>query len=203
MRHYFLVLLAVIAAAYAVQFDIAPGGIRCFTDQFDKGEIISGNVNVQGLTQMQLQFWVDNPMKTRLHNTDDVSEGTFAFAADIEGQYDFCFIDSPRPGFPLNSNLQRRVSLSYTVQRDNKKNEGTKETLKPLEQKLKKIEDMTNDIREELRHHREREAEHRNSSETQNARVAYLTVFTVISLGVLSVAQIYYLRRFFQRKKLL
>ena len=39
-------------------------------------------------------------MKTRLHNTDDVSEGTFAFAADIEGQYDFCFIDSPRPGFP-------------------------------------------------------------------------------------------------------
>lgn len=58
MRNYFLVLLAVIAAAYAVQFDISPGGIRCFTDQFDKGEIISGNVNVQGLTQMQLQFWV-------------------------------------------------------------------------------------------------------------------------------------------------
>lgn len=125
-------------------------------------------------------------MKTRLHNTDDVSEGTFAFAADIEGQYDFCFIDSPRPGFPrmlwyliillgtlltqfdfvVNSNLQRRVSLSYTVQRDNKKSEGTKEALKPLEQKLKKIEDMTNDIREELRHHREREAEHRNANGT-------------------------------------
>lgn len=35
-------------------------------------------------------------------------------------------------------------------------------------------------------------------AETQNARVAYLTVFTVVSLGVLSVAQVYYLRRFFQ-----
>jgi len=35
-------------------------------------------------------------------------------------------------------------------------------------------------------------------AETQNARVAYLTVFTVISLGLLSVAQVYYLRRFFQ-----
>ncbi len=123
-------------------------------------------------------------MKTRLHNTDDVNEGTFAFAADIEGQYDFCFIDSPRPGFPrtaiyliiilgalltlfdfvVNSNLQRRVSLSYTVQRDNKKNDGAKESLKPLEQKLRKIEDMTNDIREELRHHREREAEHRDAN---------------------------------------
>jgi hypothetical protein len=35
-------------------------------------------------------------------------------------------------------------------------------------------------------------------AETQNARVAYLTVFTVVSLAVLSVAQVYYLRRFFQ-----
>ncbi len=35
-------------------------------------------------------------------------------------------------------------------------------------------------------------------AETQNARVAYLTVFTIISLGLLSVAQVYYLRRFFQ-----
>ncbi|MBZ3690973.1 emp24/gp25L/p24 family protein, partial [Pseudomonas aeruginosa] len=68
--------------------------------------------------------------------------------------------------FVVNSNLQRRVSLSYTVQRDNKKNDGAKESLKPLEQKLRKIEDMTNDIREELRHHREREAEHRDANGT-------------------------------------
>jgi len=66
----------------------------------------------------------------------------------------------------VNSNLQRRVTLSYTVQRNNKKTDGNKEVLKPLEQKLKKIEDMTNDIREELRHHREREAEHRNANGT-------------------------------------
>jgi hypothetical protein len=58
MRHYLLVLLAVISVTFAVQFDLSPGGIRCFTDQFDKGEIVSGNVNVQGITQMQLQFFV-------------------------------------------------------------------------------------------------------------------------------------------------
>lgn len=68
--------------------------------------------------------------------------------------------------FVVNSNLQRRVSLSYTVARDTKKNDGAKESLKPLEQKLRKIEDITNDIREELRHHREREAEHRDANGT-------------------------------------
>lgn len=52
------------------------------------------------------------------------------------------------------------------MQRDNKKDEGAKESLKPLEQKLRKVEDITNDIREELRHHREREAEHRDANGT-------------------------------------
>jgi len=78
-----------------------------------------------------------------------------------------------------------------------------KEKIEGVELELKKLEGAVEAIHENLLYLRSKEAEMRSVSETTNTRVAW---FSILSLGIcigVSVTQLWYLTRYFQKKKLI
>jgi hypothetical protein len=78
-----------------------------------------------------------------------------------------------------------------------------KEHLKPLELELRRIEDTVEMIQKDFEYMREREAVMRDTNESTFTRVSYLSLFSVGCLIALALWQLFYLKRYFTRKKLL
>ena len=104
---------------------------------------------------------------------------------------------------------------------------GKAEKLKPMELELRRLEDLAESIVNDFAYMRAREEEMRDTngiykelhnpstpsnlflplslahSESTNSRVLYFSMFSMLCLLFLAAWQIFYLRRFFQAKKLI
>ena len=77
------------------------------------------------------------------------------------------------------------------------------EHLSELEQELKKLEDEVSQIMEEMVYMRKREEAMRNTNESTNARVLWFSVFSVCVLLSTASWQVYHLKQYFHKKKLI
>jgi hypothetical protein len=78
-----------------------------------------------------------------------------------------------------------------------------KEHLKPLELELRRIEDTVEMIQKDFEYMREKEAVMRDTNESTFSRVSLLSFFSIFCLLALALWQLFYLKRYFTRKKLL
>lgn len=91
----------------------------------------------------------------------------------------------------------RRVKFWYKPEDDKKEFKApTKTGLKPLEAELQRIEQVALHVSAESDHQREREATHRDTSESLNSRVAWFSLLSLFSLFALAGAQVYYIQRY-------
>ncbi|KAF9342959.1 vesicle coat component, partial [Mortierella sp. AD094] len=77
------------------------------------------------------------------------------------------------------------------------------EKLKPMELELRKLEDLVRDILDNMEHLQAREERMRNTNESTNARVKFFSTLTMCVLVVLGLWQIFYLKQFFRKKRLI
>ena len=78
-----------------------------------------------------------------------------------------------------------------------------KDNLNTIAAELKRMEELTKEIHEEMLTMKQREMEMRDMNESTNARVAWFSVSSLLICVGLSAWQLFYLRSFFERKKLL
>ncbi|PIN20061.1 emp24/gp25L/p24 family of membrane trafficking protein [Handroanthus impetiginosus] len=144
---------------------------------------------------------VTSPYGNTLHQKENVSHGQFAFTTTEGGNYLACFwVDSHSPrGGDVSVNLDWKTGIAA---RD-WESVAKKEKIEGIELELRKLEGAVEAIHENLLYLKSREADMRIVSETTNARVAW---FSIMSLGVcilVSIAQIWHLKRYFHKKKLI
>lgn len=75
--------------------------------------------------------------------------------------------------------------------------------LEPVEADIRRARDFIEEIKGKIYYLQAREARFRNTNESTNERVKNFAYLTFISLFVLVIWQILYLRSFFQRKHLI
>lgn len=90
--------------------------------------------------------------------------------------------------------------------------------MKPMEMELRRLEDLAESIVNDFAYMRAREEEMRDTNgeknlevliivffvaESTNTRVLYFSIFSMCCLLFLAVWQLFYLRRYFQSKKLI
>lgn len=82
-------------------------------------------------------------------------------------------------------------------------NVAKQEHLDVLEVELKKLEDEVSQIMDEMEYMRHREESMRNTNESTNARVLWFSMFSVCVLLSTSAWQVYHLKQYFKKKKLI
>jgi hypothetical protein len=213
---------ACVECAGGVVFDVQPNAQRCLQEQIRKGVPVSGEYSVSAEEQQPVpvpgrgsrlprQFLVrftDATRGTELYKSETAA-GTFAFTPEHDGTLDMCFTDSTVGGGggwrakqhqPARSvALTMRQGVSAQAYADIAK----KEQLFPLGVELRRLEDDVWTIREEMIYQRRREEELRDVNELVNTRAAWFAVFALGVLGASTAWQLVYLKRFFQKKKLI
>ena len=108
-------------------------------------------------------------------------------------------------GATYHQGLARRISFDVLTGTETFDYEqlARKEHLKPVEINLRMMEDIVKSIHAEYVYYRNREVGMRGLTESTNSRITYIGLLSVFFMLAFSAGQIYYLRTFFVKKKLI
>ncbi|KAF8720892.1 hypothetical protein HU200_023291 [Digitaria exilis] len=202
-----LLLLAAALPAGALRFDLRSGHTKCISDEIKVGAMAVGKYHIVVPEDQQelpdshrISLRVTSPYGNSLHFAENVHSGNFAFTASEAGDYLACFwAPDHRPPTTVAFEFDWRTSVSARDWNAVAK-KGQVET---MELELTKLEDTIKSIHDEMFYLREREEEMQELNRRTNSRMAWLGF---LSLAIcLSVAglQLWHLKNFFERKKLL
>ncbi|CAL5084233.1 unnamed protein product [Urochloa decumbens] len=208
-----LVAFALLSAprpARALRFDLESGHTKCISDEIKVNSMAVGKYHVVGPDpnfpdaqlpeSHRISLRVTSPYGNSMHYAENVQSGHFAFTATEAGDYLACFwAPDHKPPVTIGFEFDWRSGVSAK----DWPSVAKKGKVDMMELELKKLEETIKNIHEEMFYLREREEEMQDLNRRTNSRMAWLGF---LSLGIcLSVAglQLWHLKTFFERKKLL
>ncbi|KAL7208776.1 hypothetical protein ACSBR1_030498 [Camellia fascicularis] len=199
-------LLLLLPTAEAIWLNLPSSGTKCVSEEIQNHVVVLADYGVVGDDAHRgalptISASVTSPFGNNLHRQENVTHGQFAFTTKEAGNYGACFwVDgNHQGGQDVPVSLEWRVGVNAkdweTVAR--------KEKIEGVELELMKLEGAVQAIHQNLIYLKDREAEMREVSERTNSRVAW---FSIMSLGVCIVVsglQLWHLKSFFRKKKLI
>ncbi|XP_057495270.1 transmembrane emp24 domain-containing protein p24delta3-like [Actinidia eriantha] len=189
----------------SIWLNLPATGTKCVSEEIHNNVVVLADYVVISEDHTQssptLSAKVTSPYGNNLHHLENVTHGQFAFTTKEAGNYLACFwVDGHHQGGgDVSVNLEWRIGIAAK----DWDSVARKEKIEGVEIQLRKLEGAVEAIHENLLYLKSREADMREVSESTNARVAW---FSIMSLGiciVVSVTQLWHLKRFFQKKKLI
>ncbi|CAI5479579.1 unnamed protein product [Closterium sp. Yama58-4] len=209
------VFTAVIAVAccqrgcLAVKFEVTAYS-KCLGEEIQEGTLVVGTYSIvkhdshgNRLDETgRVTAKVTSPYGHQLHWQDSVEEGHFGFTTKETGQYMACFwlpVDHPQEIHSVMVELEWKIGVAA-------KDWGKiakKDKLDGIALELRKLDEAVRSIRGEMAYFRKREADMRDLNEVTNSRVAWLSIVSLLVCVSLAALQLWHLKAFFERKKLL
>lgn len=193
----------------AVKFDVTAYS-KCLGEEIQEGTLVVGTYNVAKTDSHgkpisdpgRVTVKVTSPYGHQLHWLENVEEGHFGFTTKESGQYMACFwlpVDHPADQNEVQVELEWKIGVAA-------KDWGKiakKDKLDGIGLELRKLDEAVKSIREEMTFFRKRESEMRDLNEVTNSRVAWLSIVSLLVCVGLAALQLWHLKSFFERKKLL
>jgi len=188
----------------ALWLTLPSSGTKCVSQEIQTHVVVLADYyvvadNIEGHPLPTISAKVTSPYGNNLHNNENVTQGQFAFTATESGSYVACFWMSSKNLDGSSISLDWKTGISAK----DWDSVAKKEKIEGVELELRKLDGAVEAIHQNLIYLKNRESEMREVSEATNGRVAWLSI---MSLGVcvsVSVLQLWYLRRYFQKKKLI
>lgn len=175
---------------------LPPYGKQCFFEKLKKNDELAisyqvGSRDPNNAEQLKTSFYIGNPSGQILIKKNDVDHGDEIIKATVDGRYTYCFSNekSNRVDLDVSFNVHGVIYIDFDNPDDN-----------TLDYAIKKMSQLTSDVKAEQGYLVIRERTHRNTAESTNSRVKWWSVFQIIMVVANSIFQIYYLRRFFEVK---
>lgn len=185
----------------AVWLNLPSTGTKCVSEEIQNHVVVVGDyvvIDETGHGTPTVSAKVTSPYGNTVYHKENVTNGQFAFTTNEMGSYVACFwVEGNHQSATLNLDWKTGIAAKDwdTV--------AKKEHIEGVELELRKLEGAVEAIHENLIYLKNREAQMRVVSEKTNARVAW---FSIMSLGVGIVAslfQVWHLKHYFQKKKLI
>jgi len=189
----------------AIWLTLPSAGTKCVSEEIQNNVVVLSDYVVitddHSHPIPTISVKVTSPYGNNLHHQENVTHGQFAFTTKEAGNYLACFwLDGHHQGAgDVSVSLEWKTGIAAK----DWESVARKEKIEGVELELRKLEGAVEAIHENLLYLKSREAEMRVVSETTNARVAWFSIFSLGICVVVSVIQIWYLQRFFQKKKLI
>ncbi|CAL2044888.1 unnamed protein product [Caenorhabditis brenneri] len=199
-----VILLSAVALVNSLRFYVPPKEKKCLKEEIHKNVVVTGEYEFSQGIQYTGSIHVTDTRGHTLYKRENFADlkGKFAFTADEYDIFEICIENHPPAGHPGE---KREVSLvlKHGVEAKNYDDIAKAEKLKPLEVELRRLEDLADSITKDFAFMRQREEEMRNTNESTNSRVLYLSIFSMLCLLGLAIWQVLFLRNYFKSKKLI
>ncbi|KYK55617.1 endosomal P24B protein [Drechmeria coniospora] len=172
-------------------------GLECFHEKLHKDDKMSvtfqvGDREFGSAGSLEIDFWITNP--TGVYEVTDkaVASGDHSFTANQDGIYTYCFGNQH-----WGANTKE---VSFNVHGVVFVSESDLPT-DPIESEVRRLSDLLAQVRDEQQYIVVRERTHRNTAESTNARVKWWNLFVIGVVIGESLFQVWWLRRFFEVKR--
>ncbi|KAL9272874.1 Transmembrane emp24 domain-containing protein [Drosera capensis] len=184
----------------AVWISLPSTGMKCVSEEIQNHVVVLADyfvIDEQGQSVPSVTAKVTSPYGNIVHDNENTTHGQFAFTTSEIGSYYACFWSAS--GTAATLNLDWKIGIAAK----DWDSVAKKEKIEGVELELRRLESIVQSIKENLEYMRKRDAEMREVSEKTNARVAHYSIVSIgICIGV-SGFQVWNLKRFFQKKKLI
>ncbi|XP_058070450.1 transmembrane emp24 domain-containing protein p24delta9-like isoform X2 [Magnolia sinica] len=193
--------------AQALRFELQSGHTKCISEDIKmnamsvgKYSVVSPNEGHPVPDSHKITVRVTSPYGNSIHHADHVESGNFAFTSTEVGDYMAClWAPEHKPSVTITVDFSWKTGVAAK----DWSNVAKKGQVDVMELELKKLEDTVKAIHDEMFYLRAREEEMQNLNRATNSRMAWLSILSLFICLSVAGLQLWHLKTFFERKKLL
>ncbi|KAF8915816.1 emp24/gp25L/p24 family/GOLD-domain-containing protein [Mucidula mucida] len=188
-----LSLFLFLFTANAHMIDVLAGRKECFFEDLHKQDKMTVTYQVGGGGHLDIDFWLSDPTSKVLGKQVKQSTGTLSVTADKDGRYEYCFSNQ------MSAIADKIVSFNvhgviYV---------GDDDVVAPIEREIRSLASGLTSVKDEQEYIVVRERTHRNTAESTNSRVKWWSIVQAVVLFSVVAWQVYYLKSFFEVKRVI
>ncbi|KAF8165022.1 emp24/gp25L/p24 family/GOLD-domain-containing protein [Crassisporium funariophilum] len=188
---FILITLPFLVPAHLIE--VQAGKKECFFEDLHVHDKMTVTYQVGDGGHLDIDFWLADPTGKVLGKQIRQSTGTLAVTAEKDGRHEYCF-----------SNLMSAIAdkmVSFNVH-------GViyvsgDDVVAPIEREIRTLAAGLVSVKDEQEYIVVREKTHRNTAESTNSRVKWWSVLQTIVLFSVVAWQVYYLKSFFEVKRVI
>ncbi|KAI5125047.1 hypothetical protein M0805_007471 [Coniferiporia weirii] len=166
---------------------------ECFFEDLHKNDQMTVTYQVGGGGHLDIDFWLADPDNLALGKHIKQSTGSVSITAEKDGRYEYCFSNqmSTLADKMVNFNVHGIVYV------------GEDEIIAPIEREIRSLAIGLQSVKDEQEYIVARERTHRNTAESTNSRVKWWSILQAVVLFSVVGWQVYYLKSFFEVKRII
>ncbi|CAG9770060.1 unnamed protein product [Ceutorhynchus assimilis] len=196
---YFLsgfLLLACLTQAYGYIITVDAHAEECFFEKVEAGTKLGLSFQIAEGGFLDIDVRILGPDAKVIYEEERQTSGKYSFAAHFPGIYTFCFSNK------MSTMTPKVVMFDVAI------GEPPKQEAAEDGQSANKIEEMIRElsasllaVKQEQEYMQIRDRIHRSINESTNSRVVAWSFFEAVILFSMTIAQVFYLKRFFEVRR--
>jgi len=180
-------LLCLVAGTHAYFVTVDAHAEECYFDRVVSGTKMSLMFEVAEGGFLDIDVKILGPDGKTIYNGERESNGKYTFAAHMDGVYKYCF------GNKMSTMTPKIVMFTMDKEADAHQNK--------LEEMIAELSTALTGVKHEQEYMEVRERIHRAINDNTNSRVVLWSFFEALVLVAMTLGQIYYLKRFFEVRR--
>ncbi|WJX50892.1 hypothetical protein P8452_37139 [Trifolium repens] len=202
-----LLLMLFSSSTESLRFELQSGQTKCITEDIKSNSMTVGKYTIVNPNDgyplpdsHRVTVRVTSSHGNNYHYGDRVQPGQFAFSAAEAGDYMTCFwaVDN-KPEVTLTIDLEWKTGVAAK----DWSNVAKKGQVDVMEIEIKKLQDTVSAIHDEMFFLREREEEMQELNRSTNNRMFWLSLLSLFVCLSVAGLQLWHLKSFFEKKKLI
>jgi len=186
-----LVIFPLLISAHSVE--VPAGKKECFFEDLHVHDKMTVTYQVGGGGHLDIDFWLSDPNDKVLGKHIRQDTGSISITATANGRHEYCFSNQ------MSAIADKMVSFNVHgviyVDED--------EAVAPMEREIRSLAIGLMSVKDEQEYIVVRERTHRNTAESTNSRVKWWSVLQAVVIFAVVSWQVYYLKSFFEVKRVI
>ncbi|KAF5280726.1 hypothetical protein FQA39_LY18009 [Lamprigera yunnana] len=192
----FLLLITVVTPIYGYFVTVDAHAEECFFDKVEDGTKMSLVFEIAEGGFLDIDVRIVGPDGKVIHTGQRETSGKYTFAAHAPGVYTYCFSNKMSTMTPkvVMFNMQIGEPTKHETGKDG-------ESTTKLEDMIRELSGALTGVKHEQEYMQVRDRIHRSINDSTNTRVVMWSFFEALILVAMTFGQVYYLKRFFEVRR--
>ncbi|KAH9960483.1 emp24/gp25L/p24 family/GOLD-domain-containing protein [Russula dissimulans] len=168
---------------------------ECFFEDLHVNDQMTVTYQVGGGGHLDIDFWINDPSGHAIKKHIRYSTGTVSITATNDGLHEYCFSNQM-------STIADKI-VSFNVHGVIYVGDEATEVVAPIEREIRTLAHGLTSVKDEQEYIVIREKTHRNTAESTNSRVKWWSILQAVVLFSVVAWQVYYLKSFFEVKRVI
>ncbi|KAK9874451.1 hypothetical protein WA026_002790 [Henosepilachna vigintioctopunctata] len=168
---------------------------ECFFDKVESGTKMGLTFEIAEGGFLDIDVRILGPNGETIHEGIRETNGKYTFTANTKGVYTYCFSNK------MSTMTPKVVMFNMAIGDSTSHEKADGETSNKLEDMIRELSSSLTGVKQEQEYMAVRDRIHRSINENTNSRVVMWSFFEALILVAMTVGQVYYLKRFFEVRR--